>query len=73
MRDKTSKKPEYFIRLIRGEQKMDSTKVIDKKEKTINLLIDYLETITDTNKVVTVEQTASVPAVAEAIANLLSL
>nr|DAJ96049.1 MAG TPA: hypothetical protein [Caudoviricetes sp.] len=52
---------------------MDSTKVIDKKEKTINLLIDYLETITDTNKVVTIEQTASVPAVAEAIAKLLSL
>jgi len=52
---------------------MDSTKVIDKKEKTINLLIDYLETITDTNKVVSIEQTASVPAVAEAIAKLLSL
>jgi hypothetical protein len=52
---------------------MDSTKVIDKKEKTINLLIDYLEKITDTNKVVTIEQTASVPAVAEAIAKLLSL
>lgn len=52
---------------------MNSTKVIDKKEKTINLLIDYLEKITDTNKVVTIEQTASVPAVAEAIAKLLSL
>lgn len=49
------------------------TEIIDKKERTTNLLIDYLEKITDTNKVVTIEQTASVPAVAEAIAKLLSL
>ena len=53
---------------------MDSTKVIDKKEKTINLLIDYLEKITDTNdRLIRPEHIASVPAVAEAITKLLSL
>nr|DAO28117.1 MAG TPA: hypothetical protein [Caudoviricetes sp.] len=51
-----------------------NTERIDKKEKTTNLLIDYLEKITDTNDgLITSEHIASVPAVAEAITKLLSL
>lgn len=51
-----------------------NTERIDKKERTTNLLIDYLEKITDTNDgLITSEHIASVPAVAEAITKLLSL
>ena len=58
------------------ERKMEkkNTERIDKKEKTTNLLIDYLEKITDTNDgLITSEHIASVPAVAESITKLLSL